>query len=534
MGVFVLCTAVLAGCLQADVDDGGSVTSPSVVVGDDWWVGSVPSSLTHDDHDHSDHADHVGLTTPNFEILGWDPLVTEQHNQTVPGMMCGGVAHQGERRLSVVHSITNDMAILVADVTDPKAPFMVGEFYMPNGVTWDADITADGRHAVAGAYPVGLFTDQEPALPEPLVQAGVFDEFPQGPLNGILEHLGLWKPTILFRDACTGQVQDVGPENYVPYGPGIVLISLEPPEEPTLADWRSQPVVGPHSVGSHLIGDEVIVTSSVTNLVHEASYYGFFRVTDTPTGSVLEPYSQIRTPGVVTPMESNLMGVQPWLNGHLDVWVHEHPVTDQVVAYLANWDGVYVYDLTNPLVPMELGFWRDGDEMSVHTTYPFPYLVDGKQYLVVGQEVYEQEDRPTGWIYILDVTDPGEPFEVSRWTLPEKPSWDDGGLQFSTHYVRVYNDTMFVAVNHAGLWAVDITNITAPLAYGMFVPEWPSPAPFGNHGPHVGDVDVDPTTGVITTWDGPSGVYQLRFHPDVPAPRAPAWEGVEEEEEGDY
>jgi hypothetical protein len=515
--VFVLLAAVLAGCIDASVDDEDDVASK---VAADWWVGSIPSSAIDDDHDHSDHSHHSGITTANFEVLGWDPLVTEQHNGTVPGMMCGGVAEQGERKLALVHSISHDMAFMVADVTDPHNPFLVGEFYMPNAVNWDADITPDGRHAVVGAYPVGVFGSQEPQLPDVPLNLQLPETAPSDP---VMEALGLWKPQMFFRNACTGEFMDVGPEHYLPFGPGIVLISLEPPEEPTFEDWRSQPVVGPHSVGAHMIDGEVIVTSSVTNLAHEGSYYHFFRVMDGPTGSVLEPYSQIRAPGIVTPVESDPSGPSPWLNGHLDVWLHEHPVTGQVIAYLANWDAMYVYDMSDPLVPMELAMWDGADDRSIHTTYPFPYLVDGKQYLVVGQEVSERSDRPTGWMFILDVTDPENPEELGRWTLPEKPRWDHGGLQFSTHYARVYNDTMFAAVNHAGLWAVDVSDPTDPRAIGVFLPDQPSPSPVVDIGPHTGDVHVDLETGVVTTWDLGAGVYQLRFHFDVEAPPAPAW-----------
>lgn len=522
LSVFALVGMVFAGCLEQG-DDGDENGADGVgAVAADWWVDSVPSSMTVDGHDHSMHSHHENLSTPNFEILGWDPLVTDQYNETVPGMMCGGAANQGDRRLALVHSLTHAMAFMVADVTDPAAPFMVGEFYMPNAVNWDADITPDGRHAVVGAYPVGAFGGQEPQLPELPVHLGIPEASESDP---VLESMGLWKPQMYFRSACTGEVQDVGPENYLPFGPGIVLISLEPPEEPTFQDWRSQPVVGPHSVGAHKIDGDVIITGSVTNLAHEASYYQFFRVADGPVGSILEPYSQIRVPGTPTATETDPGGPSPWLNGHVDVWLHEHPVTGQVLAYLANWDEMYIYDISIPQAPLELSSWFDGQHRSIHTTFPFPELIDDRQYLIVGQEVSERADRPTGWMFIVDITDPENPEEVSRWTLPVKPRWDHGGLQFSTHYARVLDDMMFVSVNHAGLWAVNISDIENPRSQGVFVPDRPSPAPFGggDHAPHIGDVAVDLESGVITTWDGPAGVYQLRFDPSMPAPFAPDW-----------
>lgn len=525
------CLILLAGCVGTEdaANQGEDVVEPASVA-ERWWVDAVPSSKETPDHEHGIHSHHANISTQNFEVLGWDPLVTDSENQTASGMMCGGVQDREDgQRIAVVHSISTEVAFVIADVTDPDDPVHLGEVHLPNAVTWDADISADGMHVLVSAYPVGVFGG-EPSAPPPPGPSGQ-EQAPQwqssdlpwastGPSQSPVEDMEsdaeqMWKPQITFHDACTGEVRDIGPEAYVPYGPGLVLFGIDDPSEPTFEDWRSQPVIGPHSVGSHAIDDAIIATSSVTNLVHEASYYSFFEIQQTPTGSVLAPYSMIRVPGIDSPD----------LNGHVDVWVHEHPETGQVLAYLANWNGMYVYDISTPQTPVELASWQDGDEGSLHTTYPLPEMVDGRQYLIAGQEVGQQGDRPTGWVYLLDVTDPESPEEVGRWTLPVKPEWDAGGLQFSTHYVDVLDDTMFVAVNHAGLWAVNITDMQDPRATGVFVPEKPSPSPWngGDHAPHVGDVVVDQDTGVLTAWDLAGGIYQLAFDDTIDAPPAPAW-----------
>lgn len=491
---------VLAGCVTpaSDVQAQDALGAGEVAAG--WWERAVPSSLTDEEHDHNDRAQHAGLTTPNFEVLGWDPLVTEQYGTTLTGMGCGGaVTREDGLKLAIVHSISTDVSFVVADVTDPLAPRMVGEFYLPNAVVWDADITADGMHVLIGAYPP-IFGDPTPVLPVPPARSAPLWATPA---------LGM----IQFRDACSGEVKAIGPPNYLP-GPAIVMAGIQDPTDPVFESYVLQPVVGPHSVGSQIIDGVLYATSSVTNLVHSGSYYSIFTI----EGDQLVPYSVIQTPGIVAPTD---------LNGHTDVFLQKHPVTGAVLAYLANWDGMYIYDVSTPAA-VEVSRWYDAG--SVHTTFPFPTLVDDKQYLVVGQEVGEPDDLPSGWIYILDVTDPASPTEVGRWTLPVKPKWDDGGLQFSPHYVAVLNDTMFVSNYHGGLWAVDISDVSAPAAIGLFVPDRMSPVNYDgakSYGPGVEDVIVDPETSVLTTWDGAGGVYQLRFHDEMPAVPAPRWPGSE-------
>ena len=494
-----------AGCVTPASDvDPQSVAASDVPAG--WWENAVPSTLTDPEHDHSDRSQHAGLTTPNFEVLGWDPLVTQTYGTTLTGMGCGGAVERADgMKLAIVHSISTDVSFVVADVTDPQAPQMLGEFYLPNAVVWDADISADGMHVLIGAYPP-IFGDPTPVLPVPAV--------PLAPPSWATDAAGM----IQFRNACTGEVKAIGPPNYLP-GPAIVMAGIQDPTDPVFESYVPQPVIGPHSVGSQMIDGTVYVTSSVTNLVHSGSYYSIFTI----EADQLVPYTVIQTPGIVGPFD---------LNGHTDVFLQTHPVTGQMLAYLSNWDGMYIYDVSTPAA-VEVARWYDVG--SVHTTYPLPFLVDDKQYLLVGQEVGEPVDLPTGWVYILDVTDPATPTEIGRWTMPVKVPWadfddEDTGLTFSPHYVAVLNRTMLVSNYHGGLWAVDITDMTAPAAIGLFVPENMSPANFGgaeSYGPTIEDVIVDPVTGVLTTWDNAGGVYQLRFDATMPKVPAPRWPGSE-------
>lgn len=503
--VLLVASATISGCIGGqDAPTGAGGDNGMESVPDNWWVDAVPSSINDPDHDHSNRAHHAELSTPNFEIVGYNPLITDFHNETLTAMGCGGaVTRDDGRRLAVVNSLGTDTSFVVADISDPSNPEFMGEFYMPNAVVWDADISADGNHVLVGAYPRAVFGSTGVTTP-PIPPAE----------DAFLAAAGKSMP-VYFTDAC-GNTSEVGPLNYIPYGPGIVMVGIQDPTTPTLEDWVSQPVIGPHSVGSQMIDGVLYATSSVTNLVHEGSYYSIFEISTVNGVSKLVPRHEIRTPGIPPPTA---------LNGHTDVFLHKHPITGATLAYLANWDAMYVYDISVPGTALEVSVWKDGNRGSVHTTFPFPYLVDDKQYLIVGQEVGEPVDLPSGYVYILDVTDPANPTEMGRWTLPVKPKWDNGGLMFSPHYVSVLNDTMFVSNYHGGLWAVNIGDMTKPQASGIFVPPYDSPNPWreGSYGPGLEDVIIDYTNGVLTTWDYSGGVYQLKFNQLMPTVLAPVW-----------
>lgn len=498
---------VIAGCVSPAGSVDAATAPDAASAAGAWWERATPSG---EEHDHTDPAQHAGLSTPNFEVLGSDDLQTARFGTTAAGMGCGNVGTTSEgRRIAVVHTIATEVAFIVADVTDPANPQYLGEYLMPNSVIWDASVTADGKHAIVGAYPFA-FSGRGVVLPK---LAGLS---PEG--------LPLYAMQFYWRDYCTGETVKAGPEQYLPFGPGIVLVGLQDPTQPTFEDWVSQPVIGPHSVTGHEIDGKQIVTASVTNLVHDASYYSFFEVATLPTGAgKLVPLSVIRAPG---PRPGDFG------NGHIDVDLAKHPGDGKVYAYLANWDdGMRIYDMSDMRAPKLVSTWRDGNAGSLHTTYSIPEMWGDKHYVIAGQEVGEPEELPTGWIYVIDDTDPANPVEVGRWTLPHKFSWkdktgDNFGLGFSPHYVAVVNRTLFVTNYHGGLWAIDLSqDVTNPQAIGVFVPDvlpekWYRDAP---QGPFIEDVVAAPD-GSLTVWDGSRGILNVRFDASQPMPRAPAWE----------
>jgi hypothetical protein len=153
-----------------------------------------------------------------------------------------------------------------------------------------------------------------------------------------------------------------------------------------------------------------------------------------------------------------------------DVWVQDG------IAYSSEWGtGVVVVDVGN-------GRWGGSLENPVFVTnvpYPvgathaaFPYVQEstGRVYLFLGDEILTREgaafagygsDDPfdpatgeggvqgptSGYIHIIDFTDPENPRDVARYEVPE----------FGTHNLWVEDDVLYVAYYEGGLRVVDVS-----------------------------------------------------------------------------
>ncbi|MBW3583251.1 MAG: hypothetical protein KY455_09155 [Euryarchaeota archaeon] len=499
--VLILTTAVLAGCAGGDDDrDTDDEVPAAPAIPADWYEQPLRGGQG---HDHTDPAQHQNLSTPNFYTVGWDPMVSGYYDKTAGTHFCGGVSTEGDRKLAVVHSFDSDVALMIVDVTDPAAPTTIGELVLPFSKVYDSAVTPDGQFAVLATNPAEKAPDQPPVTGKTETRA-----------------------VLTFTDACTGETRPVpfAPQvDNTPYQGGVLLVDLSDPTAPAVVDQRPIPGLGAHSVFTTTIGDKTWVLGSVTNLVKAVSTFHFWSIGTNALGPALVEEGVYRPP-----QRAENDGA---LNFHSDGWMQEHPATGKTLAYLADWNGgMAIVDLSDPKMPQEIGHWNNFDPAkdevfdddshgSIHGAYPLETLWDGRHYTIVGQEVGGRpDDTPTGVIYILDTTDPTKPTAVSAWTLPAEPSWD-GFLLYSTHYFRVLEKTMFVAMYHGGVWAVDLTNITAPRSVGVFMPDRvPDAAPqTGGPAPEVLDMELLPD-GTVVVFDGPSGVYTVRYDPSVQAP----------------
>ncbi|HUR25839.1 MAG TPA: hypothetical protein VM327_07500 [Candidatus Thermoplasmatota archaeon] len=538
--LLLLSLVPLAGCFTDDdspVGPDGRDSHGNLVFRDDWAEHALPYS----DHDHHNPLQHAGLSTPNFQELGWDPLLSDYYGRSAGGYLCGDSVDTGERRLAAVHGYQTDVAFELVDVTDGAHPALLGEFVLPRSASRDVAITPDGNHiAIAVSTP-----DSGPRPAAASASASAVSGVPTVSGDAGVGDRELDQP--YFRSYCDGAVHPVswkagvhetvqaalsGPETQAPFPPGVMLVSIVDPKNIEVEGYYSLPVLGAHSIYAGDLDGQTIVIASVVNLAAQVSNFWFFEVTEGPVPLRLLSLFQDRPDG----------GGAALINGHNDGVVQVHPVTGQKLAYLANWhQGMIILDMANPMAPVVLGRWSDNAGLTntdlvqdgtgdVHEAIPLDTTWNGRHYTFIGQEILDHpSNTPSGLVHIVETTDPSHPVEVATWTLPVDVVWDEAGV-FSTHYLSFWKTTLFVAHYHAGVWAIDLSGLADgeiddadkhPPAVGVYIPANVSPQP-----PPKGPDDWTPTImdtnvlhdGDMVVWDNKSGIYVVKFDDTQKAP----------------
>ena len=139
-----------------------------------------------------------------------------------------------------------------------------------------------------------------------------------------------------------------------------------------------------------------------------------------------------------------------------DIWIVDG------IAYTSNWnDGVVVIDVGggdkggSPENPVEIARFRDIGG-ATHAAFPYQSPT-GKFYIFMGDEIGApafdgQEDGRTpefmsGYIHVVDFTDPENPEEVARYEIPEAGS----------HNMWIDDDRLYAAFYQGGLRVLDIS-----------------------------------------------------------------------------
>ncbi|MEA3200404.1 MAG: hypothetical protein QOE90_1832 [Thermoplasmata archaeon] len=523
---------VLSGCLNAPASSVTQANAPTPVMNATWYE----KALAHDkEHDHKDVLQHMNASTSNFQLLGHDFLVTDAlKGQPAFGYGCGGTATRADgKRFVVVNGFQNDLTFVLVDVTSATEPKKVGEFYAKGMGSYDADITPDGKYVVLAFDGIlrqpggaGIVRDDAARPDRSPASAGIIGD----------------APGLGFRSAC-GDMRFALPD--LAFTNGIVLIDISDPTKPVYADWDPSPGVNLHSVSTASVDNVTWVTGSELCLCHQASYWIFDQVMETPLGAKLVRMSTFTMPPATVTKDGNVAA--PLVNGHTDVSISKHPLDHKTYAYLAAWEGgVITLDMTVPQAPVLTGMWlppaagptadlqASGGlpdsgpcyHNAVHEVLAAETAWDGKHYIFAGQECPMKTDTktPGGQVFVIDNTDPSTPKMVGEWHLPEDTGVWTTEYQASPHYLALVNRTLFISDYHAGIWAADVSNATslkAPPSIGVFLPAIPPQVmPKKNDTlPFDEQVDAFPD-GTLVLNEDTTGLYIVKFDATNPAPAA--------------
>ena len=158
---------------------------------------------------------------------------------------------------------------------------------------------------------------------------------------------------------------------------------------------------------------------------------------------------------------------------------------DFPIFYLDGGDGdFWIYDLSNPLSPSQLGYIDLGDSIyNIYVSNNIAYITyrNGLKTIDVsnssnptelgqfGDDYYEgcvvegNIAYVTGWpgyLDIIDVSDPSNPSKLSQ--------FDEGGGSSLGSGITFLDDTLYVADLNDGLELIDVSNPSKPFKYAQF------------------------------------------------------------------
>ena len=213
--------------------------------------------------------------------------------------------------------------------------------------------------------------------------------------------------------------------------------------------------------------------------------------------------------------------------GEHDATVVRHPATGDLLLFTGT-NELAIYDVDDPASP-QLVYEApdDADWVGWHDQVLVPGLVDGRAILLVGGEYFAGPE--TGFVSVLDVTDPAAPVKLGEWRPPFKPSVPWTSYVFSIHEMAA-TPTGQVAVswNHGGAWVIDVSTKerqAAPVTLAAYQPHEPpevAPSPGTSspypQAPRVWGAGWD-ARGYLVVPDAMTGVYVLEpewgLHPAV-------------------
>lgn len=241
--------------------------------------------------------------------------------------------------------------------------------------------------------------------------------------------------------------------NINPVQPGLYLLDTSDPVNPTEVDFKP---VAAQSLGQHSI--TIFSTKSDDWVYHGGGDNLLYRI---------DRQSQ------------TLEEVGTFQSGH-DSSVFEDRINGMPLLLSADVSSLNIYDLSDPVNPRVIGTWQVPNPASYYVHTAVADEIAGRNILVVNSEDFRHD--PTAF-WILDITDPTAPVELSQWTAPD--GIESGDLLFSLHNPRIEAGLLSFSFYHAGVWQFDLNDPaswTDPQPRGFFLPTdpvGPTPAPDG-------------------------------------------------------
>lgn len=415
---------LVAGCLSAPVaPPGGDARAGLVPVGEP----------IVQDHDHRDPALHAGRA--NLELVAYHSGYGDGTADALPDQqgfselaVWRGERDGAMRTLAFLGRRNGpDGGFSILDATDLRNVTLLGTY--PGLANYDIEVTDDGRYAFFTTQ--WLPTQQQSGQPDPAHDQRAVYVVDLADLASPQPAFAFYPPT---RGAHTVTYHNTGSREL------LIVNSYDFVPDPSLG----LPVPG---LGSNPAAHRTFITEFLREPQPRLEVLSVYQKTAevAPQGQAYFPH---------------------------DTFVQEHPLTNQLLLYVAYWDlGGFLVDITDPANPRDLSQLSDfqpSRHASVHFLRPAPQLIDGVHVTITEPELGPTDE--TGIYALFDTTDPQAPRRLGYWELPGDIVITEG-LNFSPHNFDVANGRLYLAHYHGGVWVVDISNRTLldrPASLGFF------------------------------------------------------------------
>jgi hypothetical protein len=383
-----------------------------------------PIEMKHNHTDASLHTAKYGIS-----LVNWSPLIPQE------------IGKEGFAGLRIVGDLAyigtdgDHAGFLIVNVSDPAHPRLVAQYSTPGGASQEAVPTPEGDY--------------------------VFMNLQRQP--GAMDVVG--NPT-------AGD------------GLGIQIVDVRDKAHPKLAAFVPVEVLGSHVMfytewqgNRYLIyngqPDRQALPTGGVYTPPPGNNVKIAQLVETPAGPTLLTVGTFALPASFTAVEPD--GCFPH-----DQWAQEHPLTHQLLLYVAYWDcGAVIVDITNPANPTLLhvdDVMAPSTRNDIHFFRPDPTSRSGKVIAWSGPEISLSPGEP-GYLRAYDVTDPTAFKQIGNWRLPGFVENSEPFLM-SPHNFAFAGDLMAVAHYHAGVWVLNVSDPAKPYAVAFYEPHGNETSPF--------------------------------------------------------